>query len=161
MTEDLKKVFKALITLHQELLQKAQEKEAVVKKNDIEGLERIMKEETPLISRLEKLELARRQIVQRWLQQQGIVAEDATMEQLKPAFSASDQAAFDELQETLRAIITEVQQQNDLNRQLITESLRYLNLSLSLVEPQDSFTNYSGRGSEEDGKERSVFDSQA
>lgn len=163
MTEDLKKIFQALIIVHQRLLEQAERKEEIVKKGDIPALDQLMKEEMPIITQLNKLENARHATVQKWLQNQGVIAADATMAQLAPAFSPEDQEVFAELQETLIKEVEKLQSQNELNKQLLEDSLRFINLSLDTARPQSQFTSYSGKGgSDEDEQQgRALFDSKA
>ncbi|WP_090843759.1 flagellar protein FlgN [Alkalicoccus daliensis] len=163
MTEDLKKIFQALIVVHKRLNEQALLKEEIVKKGDIPALDQLMKDEMPLVTQLSKLENARRITVRSWLKEQGVVAEDATMEQISPAFSQEEQEMFRELQEALIAEVEQLQEQNELNRQLLEDSLRFVNLSLDAVQPQKNFASYSGKGEsgEDDEQGRSLFDSKA
>ncbi|PRO65665.1 flagellar protein FlgN [Alkalicoccus urumqiensis] len=163
MTEDLKKIFRALIQTHEQLNELARRKQKAVTKGDIDGLDQTLKQETPLIARLNQLEKARQTIVHQWLRENGIAAQDATMEQLMPAFSRDDQEEFRALYETLAGEITALQEQNDLNRQLIEDSLKFVHLTMDAVQPGQMLSdNYSGRGGDDsDDKGRSLFDSKA
>lgn len=159
-------IFKALTAVHEKFNEKAIKKEEAVKKNDIPTLNELLKEESALIQQLRKLENTRQHVVHAWMQEKGFVKEDVTFEQLLKFFPEEHKEELQQWKERLVSEITKLKDQNELNQQLIEDSLRFVNMSLDAMQPQQEFSNYqkptsSRRGMDEDigFGNRSLFDS--
>ncbi|MBU9721730.1 MULTISPECIES: flagellar protein FlgN [Bacillaceae] len=163
--QELKTILQTMTALHKKFNDKALEKQEIVKKGDMPGLEKLMKEESVLIQQLRKLESTRHHFVTKMLEEKGIVKEDVTMERIMSFFSEEDQKELGVWQHHLVTEITKLQQQNELNNQLIEESLRFVNISLEAVHPQQQFGNYQRPDEKQDEYRdpgtRSIFDSKA
>ncbi|SES30264.1 FlgN protein [Salipaludibacillus aurantiacus] len=166
MVEQLIQIFQAMTVVHERFNEQAARKEEVIKKGDMPGLEQVMKEESPLIQQLRKLENTRQRLVQEWLEQKGIIKEDITMDKLIPLFPEKEREDLQYWQQRLMTEIHKLKDQNELNEQLLEDSLRFVNLSLDAMSPQNQFAGYGGDGSNDDGEDfgpggRSLFDSKA
>ncbi|WP_280769576.1 flagellar protein FlgN [Salipaludibacillus daqingensis] len=164
MEQELIQIFQAMTVLHERFNEQAVRKEEVIKTGDMQGLEQVMKDESPLIQHLRKLENTRQHLVQEWMKEKGLVKENVTMEQLTPLFPEKDREDLLYWQQRLMTEIQKLKEQNNLNQQLLEDSLRFVNLSLDAMNPQNQFTSYSGAGEKEDDDEidpggRSLFDS--
>ncbi|ADU31867.1 flagellar protein FlgN [Evansella cellulosilytica] len=161
------RIFQGLVLIHEKLNEQALAKQTVVTKGEIPALEKLMKEETVLVKQLQKLEITRRNVVEQWLQEKGLVKENVTMHELIDLFPAEHKKELHELEEKLVAEIEKLKQQNELNQQLIEESLRFVNMSLGAMYPQKEFGNYrrpDQRSEHDDDFEAggpSIFDSKA
>lgn len=153
-----------LIKLHKTFNELAEKKAEVVKKGDMPALDDLIKQETTLIKKLKNLEEDRLFVVKEYLQSKGWMLEGVTMEQLIESAPKEEQLILSRLQKGLLSEMKKLQEQNQLNQQLIEESLRFVNLSLDLVAPQpDDDVNYqrptnAPKGYDLNGN-RSMFDS--
>lgn len=165
MVQELIQIFQAMTVVHERFNEQALKKAEVIKKGDIAGLEQVMKDESPLIQQLGKLENTRQHLIQQWLEEKGLVKENVTMEQLIPLFPERDREELNEWQQRLVIEIQKLKEQNELNNQLLEDSLRFVNLSLDEMHPQNQFSSYSGSGKNDDDHDdydqgnRSLFDS--
>ncbi|MBU9711766.1 flagellar protein FlgN [Evansella tamaricis] len=166
-TQELITIFQAMTALHERFNDKALQKQEAVKKGDIPGLEKVMKEESALIQQLRKLETTRQHAVKTWMEEKGLVKEDITMDALLQFFPEEERKELQHWQQRLVMEIKKLKEQNELNQQLIEESLRFVNISLETVQPQQQFGNYhrpSGKTGEDDdlgSGTRPLFDSKA
>lgn len=163
MEQELIQIFQAMTVVHERFNEQAVRKEETIKTGDMEGLDQVMKEESPLIQQLRKLENTRQHLVLQWMKDKGLVKENVTMDQLTPLFPAKEREAVEYWQRRLMTEIDKLKEQNSLNQQLLEDSLRFVNLSLDAMNPQEQnqFTSYSGDGEQDDDEQggRSLFDS--
>ena len=162
--QDIITVFQALIEVHETFNELAVKKLDIVKKGNMQALDELLKEEATLIQQLGKLENTRQHVVQAWMQDKGFVKEDVRFEQLLNLFPHERVAELQQLEQRLVLEIKKLKEQNDLNQQLLEESLRFVNMSLDAMQPQQEFNNYqkpSGKNKNDDfeAEGRSLFDS--
>ncbi|PYZ92783.1 hypothetical protein CR194_14110 [Salipaludibacillus keqinensis] len=162
--QELIQIFQAMTVVHERFNEQAVRKEEVIKKGDMEGLEQVMKDESPLIQQLRKLENTRHHLVQQWMDEKGLVKENVTMAQLTPLFPEEEREELQYWQQRLMTEIHQLKEQNRLNEQMLQDSLRFVNLSLDAMSPQNQFSSYSGGGEKDDDDGfdpggRSLFDS--
>ncbi|UCZ52696.1 flagellar protein FlgN [Bacillus shivajii] len=163
MSKQLAQILQAMTAIHKKFNDQAKEKQAVIKEGDMAQLEQLMKDETVLIQQLRKLEATRQHTVEQWMADKGLVKEDVTMETILQFFP-EERTELEEWQEKLLHEIEQLKQQNDLNQQLLEESLRFVNMSLDSMQPQSHFQNYGRpdvKTEEGPAPERSLFDSKA
>lgn len=168
MEQKLIQIFQAMTVVHERFNEQAVRKEEAIKTGDMEGLDQVMKEESPLIQQLRKLENTRQHLVQQWMKDKGLVKENVTMDHLTPLFPEKEREDLQYWQQRLMTEIHKLKEQNSLNQQLLEDSLRFVNLSLDAMNPQDQnqFISYSGDGEKDDADDfkpggRSLFDSKA
>ncbi|MDQ0254527.1 flagellar biosynthesis/type III secretory pathway chaperone [Evansella vedderi] len=163
--QELIQIFQVLTVVHEQMNEKALLKQEAVKKGNIPELEQVMKEEAALIQKLRKLENTRLHAVGLWMKEKGFVEETATMETLLKYFPERLRPELEEWSQRLVAEITKLKHQNELNQQLIEESLRFVNMSLDSMNPQQEFGNYKrpqDKGDNDfESTGRSLFDSKA
>lgn len=154
-----------LIQLHERLNELALKKVDAVKKNDIATLNDIIKQETSLIKKLTKAELSRMNAVQHFLQVKGLVRENATMETMIEHSPVEEQPQLKEQFHRLLDEMTRLREMNELNKMLIEDSLRFVNLSLDLLSPDMTDMNYERPTTKEhdfsESRGHSLFDSKA
>ncbi|RKL68328.1 hypothetical protein CR203_07560 [Salipaludibacillus neizhouensis] len=164
MVQELIQIFQAMTVVHERFNEQAFKKEEVIKKGDMAGLDQVLKGESALIQHLRKLENTRQHLIQQWMDEKGLVKENVTMDQLLPLLPEKEREDLSNWQNRLVIEIQKLKEQNELNRQMLEDSLRFVNLSLDAMHPQNQFSSYSGTGENEDeddfdpGK-RSLFDS--
>lgn len=152
-----------LIYLHERLNELALEKLEAVKRNEITALNDIIKQETSLIKKLTKAEQSRMDAVQGWIRAKGLVTEDVTMEFMIEHSPVEEQPKLTEQFQSLLNEMIRLKEMNELNRVLIEDSLRFVNLSLDLLSPDIADMNYERPTTKESGptEQRSIFDSRA
>ncbi|WP_209121474.1 flagellar protein FlgN [Alkalihalobacillus sp. BA299] len=157
------KVLADLIKLHQVLNEIAVEKTEIVKKGEMPALDLLIKKEVALIQQLRKLEENRMLVVEQFFTDKGLVTEDVTMDQLIEHAPKDEQSLLLKLYRALLSEIDTLKKNNELNQQLIEDSLRFVNLSLDLLTPEPDDVNYQRptKSNNDTVASRSIFDSKA
>jgi hypothetical protein len=153
--------------LHRSLLEVALSKTEIIKTNDIEQLNLILKSEQSHIAAIEKLELQRQQQVTDYMSGKGLlIVEDPSVSTL--IGFAKDEHEVEKLEEvrvSLVKVLAELKLQNDLNQKLVFQSLQFINVSLNMLRPQapQEQINYSDKEilHQDRVSKKSYFDSQA
>lgn len=136
-------VINKLISVHQNLNQLAKKKTVVIKNNEIEQLDNLLKEEEKLVLRLKALESERRDCVYEFIGDYEGFDEDITLAQWATLASSSQEGEeWLDLRRQLLNEIADLKQQNKLNQELIEQSLQFVNVSLDLLHPQTAAVNY-------------------
>lgn len=164
--QELTQIFQAMTTVHERFNEQALKKEEAIKKGDMAGLDQVLKDESALLQHLRKLENSRQHLILQWMNEKELVKENVTMEQLLPLLPEKEREELSDWQKRLLIEIQKLKDQNELNRQMLEDSLRFVNLSLDAMHPQNQFSSYSGTGKNEDEDDfdpdkRSLFDSKA
>ena len=152
--------------MHRSLYELAVKKTDLVKSNQIEEIDRILKTEQAHVAAIETLEQQRQIQVKQYLTNKGIShAGTPTVAQVvEAAHEEPLLAELKELRERLMEIVAMLKAQNDLNQKLVFQSLQFVNMSLNMMRPQQQEqVNYSDKevlGQNTVGK-KSYFDSQA
>lgn len=128
--------------LYESLYLLAVKKMEIVKKNNIDALNQIMKDEQTHISAIHVLESEREQLMEK-------------MANGKKPFTLSDciniannqeKEVLTEISEQLVTLLEKLKEQNDLNQQLLYQSLQFINFSLNLLNPEASIPSYGPQG---------------
>ena len=153
--------------LHMSLLRLSNDKTALLKSGDIEGIDQLLKEEQSHLAAIVQMDQKRVTEVKQYLTAQGCaVPAEPTMTQLIELANIPDKEPLAEARDRLLHAIHELKLQNDLNQQLTYQSLQFVNLSLDMVRPRPETVNYSRKevqGQSQSGAKTklSSFDSQA
>lgn len=152
-----------IIQVHKQFNELASEKTDIIQKSDMPALNDLLKKETVLIKRLKKLEQDRILAVNEYLNKKEMPLDGATIEQLIEVAQEEEKDVLNKLQKALLAEIDQLKKQNELNQQLLEDSLHFVNLTLDLIAPDPDEVNYrrpNEKGYNE-GVNRSIFDSKA
>lgn len=149
-----------LLKLHQSLYELAVSKTEILKKGDMEDLTEMIKTEQAHISAIGKLD------EDRVCQAKVILPnlENPTLSECIEALNGTEKETLVKLQEALVDTIKNIQKQNELNQQLLQQSLQFVNLSMSLFMPQDPEDFVYGnpiRKSENSSPSSGIFNSKA
>nr|WP_175476070.1 flagellar protein FlgN [Evansella caseinilytica] len=165
MTEEFIQIFNEITEVHEAIYAAAVRKQEGIVTGEMSKLEEVLKEESALIQQLRKLENTRQHLVQRYVEEKGLETENITMEKLLPFFPEAEQEELYDRQQQLLQIIGKLKEQNELNQQLLEDSLSFVTMSLDAFTPQNEFNNYRHpSGKQEDDFEpggRSLFDTKA
>ncbi|WCK54200.1 flagellar protein FlgN [Aneurinibacillus sp. Ricciae_BoGa-3] len=154
---DIIDVLEQLIREHERMLKLAKQKKEVLIAGAIADLARIIQFESRSIKNIQALELERERHVSLYFMLRGVRKETVYLSDLIEAAGDSEAGrALHRCQQRLNNLLKELKNLNELNQQLIQQSLAYVNLTLEEmttpvedhytyrkpVEPQ--FTNRSG-----------------
>ncbi|WP_338751637.1 flagellar protein FlgN [Bacillus sp. FJAT-52991] len=143
--------------LHEMLYTLAEKKTDIIKQNDMNGLDQLLKEEQKYVAAINTMEKERQQLA---VELTGKA--DATLTDCQEVVTEQEKLKLQAMKEQLAAKVTKLKEQNELNQQLIYQSLQFVNMSMSLMRPQPEHATYSHPTQGQTGQpKRSMFDSQA
>lgn len=127
-----------LLKLHKSLYEISQKKTETVKIGDIDALNQILKYEQAHLTAINLLENERQKFTSSLVPR----TEKPTIDDCLAVVDESTRQALDRLRSELKKTITEIQQRNELNQQMLFQSLQFVNLSINLIAPQPEDYNY-------------------
>lgn len=147
--------------MHRSLLKLAVQKTEVLKASDIEGLNTAMKNEQMHVAAISKLEEQRQQAVEQFFEARGIQSGEATVSELLVHANEQEKMNLSIKRDELFQTIEKLKEQNDLNQQLLFQSLQFVNLTLDLLQPQQEQMNYGATAGSRKAIKKGQFDSRA
>ncbi|WP_246001154.1 flagellar protein FlgN [Oceanobacillus piezotolerans] len=151
-----------LVQVHEELLNISKEKSDRIKEGDMDKMQAILVKERKQIRLLEQTEKKRQELVDAWFLSHFPSSEEATITKMLEAMEQEqDKEILAGVTAKLTERITELKQQEELNRVLLSQSMQFVQLSLDLMRPSISNINYGSKNKENEEPNRSLFDSQA
>lgn len=153
---------RTLIKLYTHLLQVSKQKTEAIKDYQLEPLEELLVTERKLIQQIEKAESKRYQAVEAWFDSNESSGTKRTITVMLEKLAADDsiKTELERLSTQLRDLLTELKKQEELNQQLLAQSLQFVHLSLNMMNPSMEQINY-GQNDTSPLLKRSVFDSKA
>ena len=136
--EKLISTMEKLLKLHKSLYEIAQKKTETVKIGDIDALNQILKDEQAHLQAINLLENERQKFTLSLVPR----TEKPTIEDCLAVVDESTRHTLDHLGSELKNVITQIQQGNELNQQMLYQSLQFVNLSINLIAPQPEDYNY-------------------
>jgi len=137
MSEPLIAVLEKLYKLHESLYKLSLEKTTIIKENNMEDLQRILKDEQTHIAAINTLEVERQRLSNQFLH----TDKDLTISDCIKAAPHEWKEKLSSLQSKIKDIIVKLKEQNELNQSLIYLSLQYVNMTLDMVQPKpESYT---------------------
>ncbi|MED3563480.1 flagellar protein FlgN [Bacillus xiapuensis] len=147
--EKLIQTLEAMIDAHTRLLEIVKEKRAVLVNGNTLHLQEIIQRENTTVGEIQQLELLRKQLVEKYLNQKGLIDPSPTLEELmKNAENPLAKSTLNKIAKQLRFLIQEITNINESNQQLIQTSLSYVEYSLAMLVPKQPNIGYgpkSGR----------------
>jgi flagellar biosynthesis/type III secretory pathway chaperone len=150
-TAQMTSLLERLLKSHEELLALGERKTDVLKLGDMKALDVLLKEEDLQVKKLQMIEK------ERLLKFANVTLGDVL-----------EQAVLDEkenlihLQEKLIAAYDALKGRNQLNQELLEQSLQYINMSLSMVQPENEPATYKNpKSNPYTSNTTSIFDSKA
>lgn len=159
----LTETLEQLLLVHERLNDLAKQKTESLTKGDVSDLKIFIQKETALIKQLQVFEKDRLKIVHQLAIAGGFNIRSGTIAEILPHLDLSEKEGVELLQKQLIESITILKQQNELNQQLIEESMRFVNMSLDMIQPEQESGNYERptTTNNEHNPGRSLFDSKA
>ena len=149
-----------LTATHKDLLELSKRKTETLTNNKLDEFQALLLEEQKLIRQLEKQEQKRQEAVEAWNEEQHHPAELLTITEILNRLTGEEQKMAEAAAVALTDTITELKRQEHLNKALLEESMKFVQLSMELVNPTIGSMNY-GTASSEKMSGRSLFDSKA
>ncbi|WP_226085909.1 flagellar protein FlgN [Mesobacillus sp. S13] len=132
--ESLTVIMNKMLKLHKSLYELTVKKTGIVKKGDTAALDQLLKDEQAHMAAINKLE-QERQAVSR------SISPDASLQEIAEANPVEKNQLL-KIKADLVEVISEIKARNELNQQMIHQSLQFINFSKSLVMPQEKEINY-------------------
>ncbi|WP_244444969.1 flagellar protein FlgN [Oceanobacillus jeddahense] len=149
-----------LTATHKHLLGLSKQKTEALTNNKLDEFQALLLEEQKLIRQLEKQEKKRQEVVEAWNEEQEYSVDSLTITEILQRLDGEEQKMAEDAAITLTNTITELKRQEQLNKALLEESMKFVQLSMELVNPSIKSMNY-GAASSDKLSGRSLFDSKA
>lgn len=159
--EAISQSLQTLIKVHVELYEFSKQKTEIIKEGSVENFQKILVEERKYAKRLLQAEEQRQEKVEKWYMDHQLPLENMTITNMLEIISnEQDQFELEQLTIKLTNAITQLKQQEQLNYDLIQQSMQFVQLSLDMLSPTINNMNY-GKSHGSEAPKRSVFDSKA
>jgi len=144
--------------IYDEVIALSKDKQLAIVNNDLSMLEVIMKNEKTYSISLVKLEEIRSKIINQLVKDYDLV-EINQLTDLYPFMGDRDVRTVDSIRTKLINTVKILGQKNDLNRQLLEQSIDQVEFDLNLLTTVgEGNVNYEGNASDMDVERRSIFD---
>lgn len=158
MSMYLIRTMEQLIQLNRSLYVLQVKKTEIVKKGDIEAFQQLQQNEQKHLAAIQKVDRERQTMVARLVPR----LENPTVTDCLTSLTKTEQKKLVSLKEQLLTQLMEIKEQNDLNQQLIQQSLDFIHLNVNLLLPQQKQINYGPKSNEKQPTEtRRIFQSEA
>lgn len=158
-------VLRRMDELYRTLIELGFEKQKAVMANDVAGLTQIMTKETRAIKQAAEMDEMREESVSRFLKEKGIRSQlNLTItEMTRLVFDTLEKQMLLEAQGQLSTTLQELKRLNAINKELIEQSLTFIDYSLNLLTslPEDEMTYRDPSKQQSMQKSRSYFDTRA
>jgi flagellar biosynthesis/type III secretory pathway chaperone len=154
---ELISILQAHVKLHESLYKLAERKTEALKKNDIDALSALMKDEQKHILAIRQLEERR----MRWLKE---VFPNEPIMTITRCLELADELERGELRQwhgRLTEAIARLKQANELNKQLLEQSLQFVTAMIDVMMPSAQPIAYNKENEYEAPPNRSIFESKA
>ncbi|UJL45345.1 flagellar protein FlgN [Virgibacillus sp. NKC19-16] len=156
------KTLENLVAIHEDLVSLSREKTKVVKEGSVEKLQSLLVKERKQIRTFEKVEKTRQEAVEAWFFENELPLTDTTITHMLEIISDEDEKQeLTAVTTKLTELITTLKQQEQLNESLLNQSMKFVQLSLDMMNPSIKNMNYGNSKQESVTMKRSVFDSKA
>ena len=151
-----------LVVLHQELIQISNKKTEEIKQGDMDELSKTLMKERKQIQAITQAEAKRQVIVDDFFMKVHANVEEKTMTMLLSYLD--DDKVKHQLEDVVALLvesIVELKQVEQLNQELMIQSMQYVQLSLDMLQPSIQRMNYDQKQTIQESVKQSVFDSKA
>ncbi|WP_110928434.1 flagellar protein FlgN [Bacillus massiliglaciei] len=160
-TQHIADILKKMIMLHSSLNALAEKKTGMIKEGKTDALTALLMNEQKHIKAISQTETERESAVKAFLRDKGIHRTAFVLDDVIDAAEQEEAALLTGLKTELLGEMMKLKEQNDLNQQLIYQSLQFVNLNLDLLQPQRQTDTYDHKMQSSKGNGRSMFDSKA
>ncbi len=144
--------------IYEEVIALSKDKQLAIVNNDLQMLQIIMKKEKTYSISLVKLEEIRSKTINQLVKDYSLV-EISTLSDLYPFMGDREVRTIDNIRTKLVNTVKILGQKNDLNRQLLEQSIDQIEFDLNLLtQVGEGSVNYKESASDMDVERRSLFD---
>lgn len=158
-------VLRRMDELYRTLIELGVEKQKTVMANDVTALTQIMTKETRMLKQAVEMEGMREESVSRFLKEKGIRSQlNLTItEMTRLVFDTEEKQMLLDVQGQLSTTLKELKRLNAINKELIEQSLTFIDYSLNLLTslPEDEMMYSDPTKQQSTQKSRSYFDTRA
>lgn len=146
---------------YRDMLELSKSKKKIIVEGKVAELDKIVKLEQNMIYNIGQLEKNREEAVSKLCVNLGLDSRKINMSNLMQALQTEHKKQLEEMQLKLRGIFSELKAINDINGQLIQQSLEYIDYSINLVAGTGMETGslYEDIGKNKGGqRDKNIFD---
>lgn len=159
--EILIKILKEQLEEYKVLLDIANKKQKALIKNDIDGLDRINKEEHELIVGITRLEKKRLEIIGEIGKKIGSNVETLTLKELEKTAPAPFQGELNAIAAEFAQVIEDLNKINQENSGLIEQALKIVNFTIDTITNSEREVVYPSKEGKNTSQVSRIFDSRA
>ncbi|WP_139491157.1 flagellar protein FlgN [Brevibacillus dissolubilis] len=140
--DELYEVLENLLKLHQALYTFATQKKEILIKGDVTALTAISQKEQKFIKAISAAEAKRIELIDQLFAERGLPVQNATLQDfIKSWTGAEEKQRLTHYRDELMRIVSQLRDANELNQQLLAQSLSFINYSLDFLTdtPEDDF----------------------
>ena len=156
-TKNLVAIMEKLLKLHQSLYELSVKKTDIIIEGNMDALNQILKDEQAHIAAISKFEDERQKVVEAILP--GV--EKPTISDCVEAVDGAEKDFLNQLRTELIETVSNIKGKNELNQQMIHQSLQFVHLTMNLVAPQPVDFNYGPQAGKTPGQSSGLFNSKA
>lgn len=150
-----------LVATHHKLIDLSEEKTELIKDGKVDELQAKVLAERKLVLQLEQEEKNRHEIVKAWFSSSGKDTKEQTITSMLTMLEdEEDQSRLAETTRELTEAIVKLKRSEQLNQELLEQSMQFVQMSLHLLNPTLKDMNYGEKDSEVKSR-HSIFDSRA
>lgn len=151
-----------LVDLHVSLIHISRNKTEEIKQGDMDTLSKLLMKERKQVQLISQKEEERQKLVEKHFAAQNAQSEEQTMTNLLTYIEdEAEKLKFEKVMSTLIDAIVELREVEQLNKELMEQSMQLVQLSLDMLQPSIQRMNYDGKQNIQESTKQSVFDSKA
>ncbi|WP_102344863.1 flagellar protein FlgN [Bacillus sp. Marseille-P3661] len=160
--EPLIQTLNKILLLHKSFNKIAKQKTEVIKAGDTDALNALIKEERKHIQAIQKFENERQKLSKDYLSTFDCEVANPTISDCMQFANVTEKQKLSQIKEDLQTQVKFLSERNELNQQLLQQSLQFVNMSLDILRPDIDTYNYGRPGKAHQYEEgRSIFNSKA
>ncbi len=153
---------KHLVVLHKDLIQLSNKKTEEIKQGDMEQLSKTLMDERKHIQAITQTEEKRQALVEDFFMKVNPDVEEKTVTTLLAHIDNNEyKQQLEDVVALLIDAIVQLRQVEQLNQELMAQSMQFVQLSLDMLQPSIQRMNYDEKQTIQDSVKQSVFDSKA
>jgi len=160
--QNIIKVMEELVMEHRSLIEIVEKKTATIKLNDMDALSNLLMKERKLVQSITRIEAKRQKAVDNFFHSVGVSNVDQSVSELLEWID--DTALKAQMEQHITALVEEIvklKQVEQLNKELLEQSMAFVQVSLDMLNPTIHNMNYNNKHTEKPLHHTSVFDSKA
>lgn len=144
------------------MLKLSKDKSEYIKVGDMDKLSKLLIHERKQVQAITQLENERQQMVEAVFASLHIDAEEKTVSELLQYIDdETEKSELEKIVTVLVELIVQLKDNEQLNKELLEQSMQFVQLSLEMFQPSTKNINYNEKSVGSETRKQSVFDSKA